>query len=103
MPKLTLVLFRLEHYDFYCNTFPEEKFKCILRLSNESGAAGDGFVVFGTFSGTVFFSLVAFVVGSLVFLATVFVSSMIMSGSETASRKFPHLYSEVLKHESRIL
>merc|ERR1719264_1271763 len=48
-------------------------------------AAGDGFVVFGTFSGTVFFSLVAFVVGSLVFLATVFVSSMIMGGSESAS------------------
>ena len=43
--------------------------------------------MFGTFSGAVFFSLVAFIVGSLVFLATVFVSSMIMGGSETASRE----------------
>ena len=58
-------------------------------VSFQPAVAGDGFVVFGYFSATVFFSLVAFVVGSLVFLATVFVSSMIMSGSETASRELP--------------
>ena len=60
----------------------------IPKLSSIQCLAGaDGFLVFGTFSGAVFFSLVAFIVGSLVFLATVFVSSMIMGGSETASRE----------------
>ena len=49
--------------------------------------------MFGTFSGAVFFSLVAFIVGSLVFLATVFVSSMIMGGSETASRELNRIWT----------